>query len=338
MSLIEVNHVSREFKSYQRPEGIKNALFSLFKRNYENKMAVDDVSFSIERGELVGYIGPNGAGKSTTIKMLSGILVPSSGSVITGGIVPWEQRKKNACNIGVVFGQRSQLNWDLPMEDTFELYRRMYRIGNETYHRNVEMFVELLEMQPFLRKPVRQLSLGQKMRAELAVALLHDPSILYLDEPTIGLDVVVKDKIRKFIRSLNKEKKTTVILTTHDMDDIEEICNRIIMIDQGKLVLDQTIEDFKMQETDYYYVEVSFSANQNPLTMPGVFMVSEKTVSHTYQIDSAMVSFNLLLNLLSDSYDVTDITIKKPEIDEIVRKLYKKTDAGEDNGKLLHIK
>lgn len=331
MSLIEVSHVSREFKSFQRPEGLKNALYTLFKREYEYKMAVDDVSFSIEKGELVGYIGPNGAGKSTTIKMLSGILVPSSGTVITGGIVPWEQRKKNASHIGVVFGQRSQLNWDLPMEDTFELYRRMYRIHNNTYNRNVDMFVELLEMQQFLRKPVRQLSLGQKMRAELAVALLHDPSILYLDEPTIGLDVVVKDKIRKFIRSLNQEKKTTVILTTHDMDDIEEICNRIIMIDHGKLVLDQTIHDFKIQETDHYYVELSFSSNHKPLNIPGVLMVKEEAACHTYQVDSGMVSFNLLLRLLSDSYDVTDITINKPEIDEIVRRLYKRTGEREQS-------
>jgi ABC-2 type transport system ATP-binding protein len=338
MSLIEVSHVSREFKSFQRPEGLKNALYTLFKREYEYKMAVDDVSFSIEKGELVGYIGPNGAGKSTTIKMLSGILVPSSGTVMTGGIVPWEQRKKNASHIGVVFGQRSQLNWDLPMEDTFELYRRMYRIDNKTYRRNVDMFVELLEMQQFLRKPVRQLSLGQKMRAELAVALLHDPSILYLDEPTIGLDVVVKDKIRKFIRSLNQEKKTTVILTTHDMDDIEEICNRIIMIDHGKLVLDQSVHDFKIQGTDHYYVEISFSANRKPLTIPGVLMVKEQAACHTYQVDSAMVSFNLLLRLLSDSYDVTDITINKPEIDEIVRRLYKRTGEREESEKLLHIK
>lgn len=331
MSLIEVSHVSREFKSFQRPEGLKNALYTLFKREYEYKMAVDDVSFSIEKGELVGYIGPNGAGKSTTIKMLSGILVPSSGTVITGGIVPWEQRKKNASHIGVVFGQRSQLNWDLPMEDTFELYRRMYRIHNNTYHRNVDMFVELLEMQQFLRKPVRQLSLGQKMRAELAVALLHDPSILYLDEPTIGLDVVVKDKIRIFIRSLNQEKKTTVILTTHDMDDIEEICNRIIMIDHGKLVLDQTIHDFKIQGTDHYYVELSFSSNHKPLNIPGVLMVKEQAACHTYQVDSGMVSFNLLLRLLSDSYDVTDITINKPEIDELVRRLYKRTGEREQS-------
>lgn len=338
MSLIEVSHVSREFKSFQRPEGLKNALYTLFKREYEYKMAVDDISFSIEKGELVGYIGPNGAGKSTTIKMLSGILVPSSGTVITGGIVPWEQRKKNASHIGVVFGQRSQLNWDLPMEDTFELYRRMYRIHNNTYHRNVDMFVELLEMQQFLRKPVRQLSLGQKMRAELAVALLHDPSILYLDEPTIGLDVVVKDKIRKFIRSLNQEKKTTVILTTHDMDDIEEICNRIIMIDHGKLVIDQTIHDFKIQGTDHYYVELSFASNHKPLNIPGVLMVKEQAACHTYQVDSGMVSFNLLLRLLSDSYDVTDITINKPEIDEIVRRLYKRTGEREQSEKLLHIK
>jgi ABC-2 type transport system ATP-binding protein len=338
MSFIEVNHVTREFKSFRRPDGLKNALYTLFKRDYDIMKAVDDLSFSIEKGELVGYIGPNGAGKSTTIKMLSGILVPSSGSIVTGDIVPWEQRKKNACNIGVVFGQRSQLNWDLPMEDTFELYRRMYHIGNVAYKRNVDMFVELLEMQSFLRKPVRQLSLGQKMRAELAVALLHDPSILYLDEPTIGLDVVVKDNIRKFVRSLNKEKKTTVILTTHDMADIEEICNRIILIDHGKLMLDQTIVEFKKQGTDHYYVEVAFSSNWKPLAIPGITMTESQPLCHTYLVDAAIVPFNLLLNSIPDSYDVTDLTIKKPEIDEIVRRLYKNIGSGEENGKLLHIK
>ncbi len=338
MSFIKVNHVTREFKSFKRPDGFKNALYTLFKREYDNMKAVDDISFSIEKGELVGYIGPNGAGKSTTIKMLSGILVPSYGSIVTGDIIPWEQRKENAYQIGVVFGQRSQLNWDLPMEDTFELYRRMYHIENVAYKRNVDMFVELLEMQSFLRKPVRQLSLGQKMRAELAVALLHDPSILYLDEPTIGLDVVVKDNIRKFIRSLNQEKKTTVILTTHDMADIEEICNRIILIDHGKLMLDQTIAEFKKQGTDHYYVEISFSSNHKPLTIPGILMTESRPFCHTYLVDAGIVPFNLLLNLIPDSYDVTDLTIKKPEIDEIVRKLYKNTGSGEQNGKLLHIK
>jgi ABC-2 type transport system ATP-binding protein len=338
MAYIEVNHVTREFKSFKRPERFKDALYTLLKRDYDIKKAVDDLSFSIEKGELVGYIGSNGAGKSTTIKMLSGILVPSSGSILTGGIVPWEKRKQNAGNIGVVFGQRSQLNWDLPMEDTFELYQRMYRVEEETFRKNVDMFVEMLEMQPFLKKPVRQLSLGQKMRAELAVALLHDPAILYLDEPTIGLDVVVKDKIRKFIRQLNGEKKTTVILTTHDMADIEEICDRIILIDHGKLMLDKTVDEFKKQGTGHYYVEVAFSEYREKLLIPGVSLEKEQPFCHIFQVQACKVPINMLLNRISDSYEVTDITIKKPEIDEIVRRLYTTTRSGEQRGEFLHIK
>lgn len=329
MAYIEVNHITREFKSFKRPDGVKDALYTLLKRDYDIKKAVDDLSFSIDQGELVGYIGPNGAGKSTTIKMLSGILVPSSGTILTGGIVPWEKRKENAGNIGVVFGQRSQLNWDLPMEDTFELYQKMYRVEMGAFRKNVDMFVEMLEMQPFLKKPVRQLSLGQKMRAELAVALLHDPAILYLDEPTIGLDVVVKDKIRKFIRQLNGEKKTTVLLTTHDMADIEEICDRIIMIDHGKLMLDKTVDEFKTQGTGRYYVEVTFSQHRGILSLTGVTMAKEQPFCHTYRVEASKVSVNMLLNKISGSYDVTDIIIKKPEIDEIVRRLYTTTESGE---------
>lgn len=329
MAYIEVNHITREFKSFRRPKGIKDALYTLLKREYDIKKAVDDLSFSIEKGELVGYIGPNGAGKSTTIKMLSGILVPSSGNILTGGIVPWEKRKQNAGNIGVVFGQRSQLNWDLPMEDTFELYQRMYKIEIKAFRKNVDMFVEMLEMQPFLKKPVRQLSLGQKMRAELAVALLHDPAILYLDEPTIGLDVVVKDKIRKFIRQLNREKRTTVLLTTHDMVDIEEICDRILMIDHGKLMLDKSIDEFKAQGTGAYYVVVTFSKCKEILSIPGIRMTVEQPFCHTYQIPASKVSINMLLTRISASYEVTDIIIKKPEIDEIVRRLYTSDPSGE---------
>ncbi|MGC6178222.1 ABC transporter ATP-binding protein [Lacrimispora sp. 38-1] len=337
MSYIAVDHVTREFKSFKRPEGLKNALSSLLNRSYEVRKAVDDLSFTVEKGELVGYIGPNGAGKSTTIKMLTGIITPTYGTIKTGGIIPWENRKENARHIGVVFGQRSQLNWDLPMEDTFELYRRMYGTEKVRFQRNTEMFTELLEMQSFLNKPVRQLSLGQKMRAELAIALLHDPDILYLDEPTIGLDVVVKDKIRKFVRELNHEKKTTVILTTHDMADIEEICDRIIMIDHGKLVLDQPVGTFKSQGADQYYAEVTFRCCKEPLHLDGVELIKEFPLCHTYSINPRLVSMNVLLSRISELFEVTDITIKKPEIDEIVRKIYT-SQPGEASGQLLYSK
>ena len=216
MSYIHVDNVVKEFKVVRREKGLKNALKSLFRREYETVTAVDHISFEIGKGELVGYIGPNGAGKSTTIKMLSGILVPTAGTITVDGIIPHLNREENARRIGVVFGQRSSLEWDLPMEETFDLFQKIYRIDEKVYKRNVEFYVELFEMQSFLKRPVRQLSLGQKMRAEIAVALLHDPEILYLDEPTIGLDVVAKNQIRQFIKEI-PEKKITLMLTTHDM-------------------------------------------------------------------------------------------------------------------------
>lgn len=322
MSLIEVNNVCKEFKAYKRQKGVVNTVKSLFVREYEIKNAVEDVNFSVEQGELVGYIGANGAGKSTTIKMLSGILVPTSGEILVDGIVPYENRKKNACQIGVVFGQRSQLNWDLPMEDTFDLYKRMYKVDEVTYRQNVDMFVELMQMQDFLRKPVRQLSLGQKMRAEIAISLLHNPKILYLDEPTIGLDVLVKDRIRKFIRELNAERKTTVILTTHDMNDIDLICDRIIMIDKGKILSDSPIGAFKEAHRESYRVHVEFSEMYHEISMPGVKLELEKDGVREYSVAKTEGSVNEILKCLSEAFQIKDISIKETEIEEIVRNLY----------------
>ena len=325
MPLITIQNVCKDFKVYKREKGIENNLRSLFVRKYEVKNAVKNISFNIEPGELVGYIGSNGAGKSTTIKMLSGILLPTSGDITVNGIVPSRNRKLNAMNIGIVFGQRSQLNWDLPMEDAFELYKRMYKIPDPVYRRNVDMFVELMEMQDFLRKPVRQLSLGQKMRAEISIALLHDPAILYLDEPTIGLDVLVKDRIRDFIRQLNAEKKTTIILTTHDMTDIDQIAQRIIMIDKGQLVSDTSLADFKAGNTESYNVQVDFEhaleGNKDPRVRM-LKMLGEKRA--LFSVDQNEMTVNEILEYFSKAYKITDINIKRPEIDEIVRNLYQK--------------
>ena len=258
MSYIEVKNVTKEFKITKREKGFAGAVKSLIHREYTVKKAVDDISFNVEQGELVGYIGPNGAGKSTTIKMMAGILTPSAGKITVGGIVPYENRSENNMRMGVVFGQRSQLYWDLPMGETFELYRKMYRIDDVTFKRNVDFFVEMLEMAPFLNTPVRQLSLGQKMRGNIATALLHDPPIVYLDEPTIGLDVLAKSRIRSFIKEVNREKNTTLILTTHDMDDIEAICNRLIMIDNGRKLYDGSLAGFKEAYTGGSVLSVEF--------------------------------------------------------------------------------
>lgn len=322
MALIEVNNVCKEFKVYKRQKGVVNTVKSLFVRNYEIKNAVENVSFSVNQGELVGYIGANGAGKSTTIKMLSGILVPTSGEIMVNGIVPYEKRKENAYKIGVVFGQRSQLNWDLPMEDTFELYKRMYNVEDKIYKQNIDMFVELMQMQDFLRKPVRQLSLGQKMRAEIAIALLHNPKILYLDEPTIGLDVLVKDRIRKFIRELNAERKTTVILTTHDMNDIDQICDRIIMIDKGKILSDSSTKAFKDVHRECYRVHVEYSEMYHEISMPGVKLELQKDGVREYSVAKTEGAVNEILKCLSEAFWIKNISIQETEIEEIVRNLY----------------
>jgi len=250
--MIEAERLAKAYKIYGsgRGRGWGEAIRGVFARPYEVKEAVKGVSFRIRPGELVGFIGPNGAGKSTTIKMLSGVLTPTSGKVRVNGCIPSEDRRRNGLQIGVVFGQRSQLFWDLPMEETFLLHRRMYRIPSDQFRRNVDFMVELLEMEGFYRTPVRQLSLGQKMRANLAAALLHDPAVLYLDEPTIGLDVVAKAKIRRFLRELNEEKRTTVILTTHDMDDIDEVCERLMLIDRGTMIHDGPLAEFKRRYSE----------------------------------------------------------------------------------------
>ncbi len=322
MEMIEVNHLRKDFMVFQRPRGAVNAVRSLFVRKFERKEAVRDISFSISEGELVGYIGANGAGKSTTIKMLSGILVPTSGTVLVNGLEPYKKRKENAMNIGTVFGQRSQLNWDLPMEDTFYLYKKMYHVSDRLFRENVEMFTELLAMREFLRKPVRQLSLGQKMCAELAIAMLHDPKILYLDEPTIGLDVLVKDHIRAFIRELREKKGTTVILTTHDMKDIDTICDRVIFIDKGQVLADTSLADFKASHNEAYFVKVQFERQNKAVLCPGVERVDERDHEQTYWVDKKTVSPNEFLNILTEAFVIRDIDIRQEGIEEIVKKVY----------------
>lgn len=243
--MIKVEHVRKTYRVSKRNAGFISACKSLFCREYEYIHALDDVSFTISDGEMVGYIGPNGAGKSSTIKILSGILTPEKGSCQINGLIPWKNRIQHVQNIGVVFGQRTQLWWDVPVLDSFELLKEIYRIDSHTYRRNLKQLTEMLHLSELLKTPVRQLSLGQRMRCEIAASLLHDPKILFLDEPTIGLDAVSKLAVRDFILQLNKEKHTTVILTTHDMQDIEALTNRVILIGKGQVLLDGTIEDIR---------------------------------------------------------------------------------------------
>jgi ABC-2 type transport system ATP-binding protein len=322
MAFIEVENVSKEFNIYKRQKGFLNSVKSIFSRQYEMKKAVNDISFSIGRGELVGYIGPNGAGKSTTIKMLTGILVPSSGSIIVDDRVPYINRRGNAMHIGVVFGQRSQLYWDLPMEETFELYKKMYKINDARFKQNVEFYVELLEMKEFLQAPVRQLSLGQKMRANIATALLHDPDTIFLDEPTIGLDVVAKSRIRHFIKEVNREKQTTVILTTHDMDDIDQICNRLIMIDKGKIIYDGTLDSFKKTYSNGFMITADFLENNVQIIDKRLRIIKEEGPRKFILCNKQEINAGEAITLLTRNYNIVDLNIKEPEIEELVRNIY----------------
>ncbi|NBK78532.1 ATP-binding cassette domain-containing protein [bacterium D16-76] len=243
--MIEVSHLRKTFRVARRDPGFKNAVKALFRREYEEIHALDGISFSIGEGEMVGYIGPNGAGKSSTIKVLSGVLTPDSGVCRVDGRVPWKERVKHVAQIGVVFGQRSQLWWDVPVIDSFELLKDIYKIPEAAYRKNVDELTQLLDLSQLLRTPTRQLSLGQRMRCEIAASLLHSPKILFLDEPTIGLDAVSKLAVRDFVKKINREQKTTVILTTHDMQDIEALASRVILIGKGRILLDGTLDDIR---------------------------------------------------------------------------------------------
>lgn len=324
MALIEMHHVSKHFQVVKRQAGFWNIAKSLVRREYVTKQAVHDLNLSIEEGELVGYIGPNGAGKSTTIKLLAGILTPSSGEVRVDGRMPYKQRKENAMHIGVVFGQRSQLYWDLPMRDTFRLYQKMYKIDDSRFRRNVDFYIELLEMHEFLDRPVRQLSLGQKMRADLAVSLLHDPKIVYLDEPTIGLDVIAKSRIRTFIREVNKEKRTTVILTTHDMDDIEQICDRIVLINKGSIIYDGSLTRFKHQFSPGYLLSVQFADDQ-PILIDDdrLTVIREEGPSKQIVFRQEQISVGEAVSFLTRQYPVVDLQLKEPNIEDIIKEIYK---------------
>lgn len=245
--MIEFSHICKSYRVARRESGLGNAVKSVFKREYSIVNAIDDISFSISDGEMVGYIGPNGAGKSTTIKILSGILTPDSGTCLVNGQVPWKDRKEYVRQIGVVFGQRSQLWWDIPVMDSFELLQAIYSIPAPKYRNKLDELTQLLNLEELLKTPTRQLSLGQRMRCEIAASLLHEPKLLFLDEPTIGLDAVSKIAVRDFIKRMNAEHKTTVILTTHDMQDIEAITNRVILIGKGRKLLDGALEDLRLE-------------------------------------------------------------------------------------------
>lgn len=327
--MIKVENLSKEFKISKKYPGFKGALRSFFSTEYTIKKAVDDISFEINDGEIVGYIGANGAGKSTTIKMMTGILTPSSGRIIVDGVVPYENREKNAKNIGVVFGQKTQLWWDLPVSETFPLLKDIYGVSDEDYEERMNYFKEILGLDEFFLSPVRTLSLGQRMRADLAAALIHNPKIIYLDEPTIGLDVVVKESVRKAIKDINEKYGTTIILTTHDLNDIEELCNRIIIIDSGKKIYDGELEGVKEQFGYLTTIEIQLKDKSNIEKINFArfkdddfkLNMKESKVSITFNKNN-ISSADIIGEVMKKS-KVIDFNIKETSIEDIVKKMYK---------------
>ena len=324
--MIEVQHLSKTFYVRRRESGLKNAAAALFKKR-EPVPALQDVSFSVADGEMVGYIGPNGAGKSTTIKVMTGVLTPDHGICRIDGRTPWKERKAHVARIGVVFGQRSQLWWDLPVNDSFDLIRDIYRVPEDRYRKNVRELSEMLSLGEILRTPARQLSLGQRMRCEIAASLLHDPKVLFLDEPTIGLDAASKLAVREFIRSLNRTRGTTILLTTHDMQDIEALTRRIILIGKGRILLDGPLEDLKEPLSPVRTVIASGREKAGALSLPeGVSLLSrqgEGNVRLTLSADTRLSPVPALIESLSRQMELSDLSVEQASMDEVVLSLYK---------------
>ena len=320
--MIELTDISKTFRVAKRNAGMKEAVKALFSREYTEIRALDKVSFSIGDGEMVGYIGPNGAGKSSTVKIMSGILTPDSGTCLIDGIIPHKQRREHVRNIGVVFGQRSQLWWDVPVIDSFELLRDIFSIPESVYRKNLSEMTELLSLREILKTPARQLSLGQRMRCEIAGALLHDPKILFLDEPTIGLDAVSKIAVRAFIKKLNCEKKTTVILTTHDMQDIEALTKRILLIGKGKILLDGSLDELKSRSSMQKKLTVTYSGGTFSLPF-GVSLIEDFGGHCTFCVDTEKISVSRAIAELAKNADISDLSLDSQSTDELVVSLYR---------------
>ena len=326
-AIIEIKDLTKEFKVLERREGLKGSLQDLFSRNYKTVRAVDNVSMTIEQGEIVGYLGPNGAGKSTTIKMMTGVLEPTSGTILTNGIVPYKNRSKNAQEIGVVFGQRTQLWWALPLVESFKILKDIYQINDKDYNDMLELYRSLVDIDPLLHKTVRQMSLGQRTLSDILAAFLHNPKIVFLDEPTIGLDVAMKANIRKLIHALNKEKNTTVILTTHDMGDVDALCERIVIIDKGKMLYDNDIEQLKKFFGSYRILkvrptgELETQAESIKNELEG-FSVRIMDDWISILVDEEKAGVMDVLGRLQRSYKIKDMQLEEISTEEVIKKIY----------------
>jgi len=325
--LIQVTDLSKHFRTFHRREGIWGGLQNLFVREYRTIKAVDRVNLSIDRGEMVGYIGPNGAGKSTSIKMLTGILVPTSGEAIVNGFLPYRQRRQYVRTIGVVFGQRTQLWWDIAVIESFKLLRRIYDVSQKDFDARMEMFDQILGIKDYLYTPVRKLSLGERMRCDLAAALLHNPPLLFLDEPTIGLDVVAKHHIREFLRAINRQFQTTVLLTTHDLDDIEELCRRIVIIDHGTVLFDGDLQLLKQRllrtkQIKFALKDRAQAAGLARFAGNGASLEPVDEMTFRIRFDRLQVSASDLIRELLATADLRDIVIEDEPIEEIIKRIY----------------
>lgn len=320
--IIEVSNLSKQFRVQKYHRGPFSTLRNLTTRQFNLIKAVDEISFRVQAGELVGYLGPNGAGKSTTIKMLTGLLVPTSGYIKVNRYVPWKDRQKYVANIGAVFGQRTTLWWDLPVIESFELLQYIYRIPSERFKKNLSDYRRLLDMDVFLDKPVRTLSLGQRMRADLCAALLHEPALLFLDEPTIGLDVVAKEHIRQFILHINRERGTTIVLTTHDLSDVEKLCERVMIIDRGKLLYDGMLGTLRDRFGGSRKLVVDFTDDYHDYQIEGAEIenIEGSRVIYLFQRDELTASE--LIGRISARYRIKDLQVQEPDIEATIRRIY----------------
>lgn len=325
--VIEIRNVTKEFKVLNRREGLKGSLKDLFSRDYKIVKAVNDISMDIEQGEIVGYLGPNGAGKSTTIKMMTGVLEPTAGEILVNGNAPYKNRSRNAQEIGVVFGQRSQLWWALPLVESFKLLKDIYQIDDKQYNSMLDLYRSLVDIEPLLHKPVRQMSLGQRTLSDILAAFLHDPKIVFLDEPTIGLDVSMKAKIRTLIHALNKEKNTTVILTTHDMGDVDALCRRIVIIDKGRMLYDNDIEHLKGFFGSYRTLKIRIdgdmkeNAEKIQSELPQ-FSVDSDDEWISVLVDEDKEKVIDVLAGLQKKHDIRDMQLEEISTEEVIKKIY----------------
>jgi len=323
-SIIHVATLEKTYKHYKNHKGFFGIFHNLFDRRYDLIHAVDKISFDIKQGELVGYIGPNGAGKSTTIKMLTGLLVPTAGEVIVNDCVPWKDRKKYVKDIGAVFGQRTSLWWDLPVRDSLDLIKSIYEIPDWRFKKNITQFQEILDLSSIMEIPVRSLSLGQRMRADLCAALLHDPKIVFLDEPTIGLDVVAKQRIREFIRYINQEQQTTILLTTHDLSDLVKLCERVLIIDLGKILYDGSLADLLTTFGGRRILRVDFAEYYPQPILRDAEIIYRERNTVVYSFERQDISASKLINMMSLEYRISDLSVQDQPIEDTIREIYEK--------------